>query len=66
MDFVLSSPKRHKWPRESGENTFYANSIKILPNIIKCWLLKSFGMMLLTLKNSLHLPLQIFPTLDSK
>ena len=30
--------------------SFHANSIKILPNIIKCWLLKSFGLMLLLIE----------------
>ena len=49
MDFVLSSPKCPKWPKESRENSFHGNSIKILPNIIKCWLLKSFGLMMLLL-----------------
>ena len=50
MDFVLSSPKCPKWPKESRENSFHGNSIKILPNIIKCWLLKSFGLMLLLIE----------------
>ena len=51
-DFALSSPKCPKWPKESRENYFHANtnSIKILPNIIKCWLLKSFGLMLLLIE----------------
>ena len=59
MDFVLSSPKCPKWPKELREKNFHANSgIKILPNIINCWLLKSFGLMrcLLLLKNSLLTP----------
>ena len=44
MDFVLSSPKCPKWPKELRANNFHANSgIKILPNIINYWLLKSFG-----------------------
>ena len=47
MDFVLSSPKCPKWPKGSRENSFHENSIKIIPNIIKCWLLKSFGLTLL-------------------
>ena len=50
MDFVLSSPKCPKWPKESRENSFHANSIKIRPNIIKCWLLKSLGLMLLLIE----------------
>ena len=38
--FYISSPKCPKWPKEpTTENSFHANSIKILPNIIKCWLL---------------------------
>ena len=46
MDFVLSSPKCPKWPKELREKNFHANSgIKILPNIINCWLLKLFGLM---------------------
>ena len=45
MDFVLSSPKCPKWPKELREKNFHANSdIKILPNIINCWLLKLFGL----------------------
>lgn len=42
MGFVLSSPKCPKWAKEPArENSFHANSIKTLPNIIKCWLLIS-------------------------
>ena len=73
MDFVLSSPKCPKWPKELREKNFHANSgIKILPNIIiNCWLLKLFslGWCLLTYWkiHYSHLPLQkIFPTLTSK
>ena len=50
MDFVLFSPKCPKWPKESRENSFHGNRMKILPNVIKCWLLKSFGLMLLLIE----------------
>ena len=71
MDFVLSSPKCPKWPKELGANNFHANSgIKILPNIINYWLLKTFGWVDALLTYSKihypHLPLQLFPTLTSK
>ena len=71
MDFVLSSSKCPKWPKELREDSFHANSgIKIFPNIINCWLLKSFGLMrcLLIEKFITHTSpsLQIFPTLNSK
>ena len=39
--------------QESRENSFHANSIKILPNIVKFWLLKSFGLMLLLIEKSI-------------
>ena len=46
MDFFLSSSKYLKWPKDSREESFHANSgIKILHNIINCWLLKWFGLM---------------------
>ena len=46
----LSSPKCPKWPKGSRDNSFHAKSINIFPNIIKCWLLKSSGLMLLLIE----------------
>ena len=40
--FIFTKAKCPKWPKQPArENSFHANSIKTLPNIIKCWLLIS-------------------------